>query len=199
MGVFNTNNIKIGPGTLYAAPLGTTEPVSVTGAWPSGWEPLGFTDQGSNFAFGPAVSPVEVEELFWPVYQAITSYSGKMSFVLAETTRQNLAFALNAGIGSSTDANSQGTNIDGSIWQEPPAQGSEVRVMLGWDSIPEAGASAVDPYTRLIVRQTIQVGMVTTIHRKGNNKTMYACEFALEFPRTGLQPFRFIDEPNLAA
>jgi hypothetical protein len=199
MGVFDTANIKIGPGTLYAAPLGTQEPVSVTGAWPTGWEPLGFTDQGSSFAFGPAVSPVEVEELFWPVYQAITSYSGKMSFVLAETTRQNLAFALNAGIGSSTDAASQGVNEDGSIWQEPPAQGSEVRVMLGWDSIPEAGVSAVDPYTRLIVRQSLQVGMVTTIHRKGNNKTMFACEFALEFPRTGLQPFRFIDEPNLAA
>lgn len=199
MGVFETANIKIGPGTLYAAPLGTGEPVSVTGAWPTGWLPLGFTDQGSSFAFGPTVAPVEVEELFWPVRQAVTAYSGKMTFVLAETTRQNLALALNAGIGSTTVAASQGTNGDGSLWQEPPAQGSEVRVMLGWDSIPEAGTAAVDPYNRIIVRQTIQTGMVTTIHRKGNNKSMYACEFALEFPQTGLQPFRFIDEPNLAA
>jgi hypothetical protein len=199
MGVFNTNNIKIGAGTLYAAPLGTTEPTAVTGSWPAGWAPLGFTDQGSSFAFGPAVSPVEVEELFWPVEQAITSYSGKMSFVLAETTRQNLALVLNAGIGTTTDAASQGVNGDGSIWQEPPAQGSEVRVMLGWDSIPEAGSSAVDPFTRIIVRQALQTGMVTRLARKGNNKSMFACEFSLEFPRTGLQPFRFIDEPNLAA
>lgn len=198
MGVFDTQNIKIGPGTLYAAPLGTTEPISVTGAWPSGWTPLGFTDQGSSFAFGPAVSPVEVEELFWPVSQAVTSYSGKMSFVLAETTRQNLQFALNAGIGSSIDAASEGTNVDGSQWAEPPAQGAEVRVMLGWDSIPEAGTTSTDPYNRIIIRQCIQTGMVTTTHRKGNNKTMYACEFALEFPKTGLQPFRFIFEPNLA-
>jgi hypothetical protein len=199
MGVYNTTNIKIGPGSLYAAPLGTSEPVSVTGAWPTGWLPLGFTDQGSSFAFGPAVTPVEVEELFWPVEQAITSYSGKLGFVLAETTRQNLAFALNAGIGSGTVPASQGANGDGSLWQEPPAQGSEVRVMLGWDSIPEAGTTAIDPYTRFIIRQTIQTGMVTRLARKGNNKSMFACEFALEFPRTGLQPFRFIDEPNLAA
>lgn len=198
MGVFDTQNIKIGPGTLYAAPLGTTEPTSVTGAWAAGWTPLGFTDQGSSFAFGPAVSPVEVEELFWPVKQAITSYSGKMTFVLAETTRQNLALALNAGIGSTLDASSEGTNGDGSLWQEPPAQGSEVRVMLGWDSIPEAGTASTDPYNRIIIRQCIQTGMVTTTHRKGNNKTMYACEFALEFPYTGLQPFRFIFEPDLA-
>lgn len=199
MGVFDTQNIKIGPGTLYAAPLGTTEPTAVTGAWPIGWQPLGFTDQGSSFAFGPSVTPVEVEELFWPVEQAITSYSGKMSFVLAETTRQNLAFALNAGIGSTTDAASQGANEDGSLWQEPPAQGFEVRVMLGWDSIPEAGTASTDPYTRIIVRQALQTGMVTRLARKGNNKSMFACEFSLEFPKTGLQPFRFIDEPDLAA
>ena len=199
MGVFNTANVKIGPGTLYAAPLGTTEPTAVTGAWPATWYALGFTDQGSTFSFGPAVSPVEVEELFWPVEQAITGYSGKLSFVLAETTRQNLAFALNAGIGSAIDATSQGTNVDGSLWQEPPAPGAEVRLMLGWDSIPEAGTTSTDPFARFILRQTIQTGMVTRLARKGNNKSMYACEFALEFPKTGLQPFRFIEEPNMAA
>lgn len=199
MGVFNANNVKIGPGTLYAAPLGTAEPISVTGAWPAAWLPLGFTDQGSSFAFGPTVAAVEVEELFWPISQAITAYSGKLSFVLAETTRQNLALSLNAGIGSATVAASQGANADGSLWQEPPAQGSEVRVMLGWDSIPLAGTSSSDPFTRLIVRQALQVGMVTRTARKGNNKSMFAVDFALEFPKTNLQPFRFIDEPNLGA
>jgi hypothetical protein len=199
MAPFSTAHIKIGAGTLYAAPLGTTEPTSVSGAWPANWLALGFTDQGSSFAFGPAVSPVEVEELFWPVEQAITSYSGKMTFVLAETTRQNLALALNAGIGSSVVTASQGTNVsDNSIWQEPPSPGSEVRVMLGWDSIAEAGTTAVDPFARIIVRQTLQTGMVTRLARKGNNKSMYACEFALEFPYTGLQPFRFIEEQNMA-
>lgn len=198
MGVFNPNNVKIGAGTLYAAPLGTTEPTAVTGAWPAGWGPLGYTDQGSSFAFGPTVAAVEVEEEFWPIEQAIVSYSGKFSFVLAETTRQNLALALNAGFGSSTATSTQSTNSDGSLNQEPPAPGTDVRVMLGWDSINQAGTSAVDPYSRLVVRKALQIGMVTTTHRKGNNKTMFACEFALEKPY-GVQPFKFILEPNLAS
>lgn len=212
MGVFNTNNIKIGAGTLYAAPLGSTEPVSVTAAWPAAWVPLGFTDQGSSFAFGPTVAPVEVEELFWPVQQAITSYTGKMSFVLAETTRQNLALSLNSGIGSSTVAGSQGANVDGSLWQEGPQPGQDVRVMLGWDALdlgtPAADLlSAADPYGRIIIRQALQIGQLTTVHRKGNNKTMYACEFGLEYPShasvgpavPSTQPLRFLFEPNLAA
>jgi hypothetical protein len=198
MGVFNSNNVKIGPGTLYAAPIGTSEPVSVTGAWPAGWTPLGYTDQGSSFQFGPQVAAVMVEEEFWPLQQAVVSYSGKLDFVLAETTRQNLLFALNAGIGSSTVSAAEGSNGDGSLWAEPPAQGTEVRVMLGWDSLPEAATAGNDPVGRLIVRKALQVGQVTRLARKGNNKSMYACSFALEKP-TGVQPFRFLFEPNLNA
>jgi hypothetical protein len=198
MSVYNSNNVKIGPGTLYAAPLGSTEPVSVTGAWNAAWVELGYTDQGSSFAFGPTVAAVEVEEEFWPIEEAITAYSGKLTFVLAETTRQNLAIALNAGLGASLDAASQGANVDGSLWQEPPAQGSEVHIMLGWDAIPEGGTTSTDPFGRLIVRKCLQSGQVTRLARKGNNKSMYACEFMLEKP-TGVQPFRFLFEPNLAA
>lgn len=196
MTVFNPDNIKVGPGTLYAAPLGTAEPVSVSGAWPTGWIALGYTDAGSEFDFGPTTSPITVEEELWEIRQAITGYSGTMTFVLAEVTRQNLALVLNAGIGSGVIAASQGTNPDGSIWQETPAAGSEVRVMLGWDSIPLAAAAAADPNTRLIVRQTLQSGPVKRIARKGAAKSTFAASFKLEKPR-GAQPFRYILEPNL--
>lgn len=200
MGVFNPNNVKIGPGTLYVAPIGTTEPSAVTGAWPAGWVELGYTDQGSQFAFGPTVAAVAVEEEFWPLEQAIVSYAGKMTFVLAETTRQNLAISLNAGVpgGAGFDSASQGTNVDGSLWQEPPAPGTENRVMLGWDSLQQGATSGTDPFTRFVIRRCLQVGQVTRMARKGNNKSMYACEFALEKP-AGVQPFRFTFEPNLAA
>jgi hypothetical protein len=198
MGTYNPNNIKVGPGTLYAAPLGTAEPVSVTGAWPAGWTALGYTDAGSEFDFGPTTSPISVEEELWEIRQAITGYTGTMTFVLAEVTRQNLALVLNAGIGASTIASSQGTNGDGSLWQETPSAGSEVRVMLGWDSIPLAATTAADPNSRLIVRQTLQTGTVKRTAKKGANKSMYAASFKLEKPY-GAQPFRFILEPNLAA
>jgi hypothetical protein len=200
MSVYNPNNIKIGAGTLYVAPLLTTEPSAVTGAWPAGWTELGYTDQGSTFAFGPTTADVTVEEEFYPVDVVTVNYTGKMTFVLAEQTRQNLAIALNAGVPGSASFNSasQGTNGDGSLWQEPPVAGTDVRVMIGWDSLPQGATSGNDPFTRIVVRKCLQIGQVTRIARKGNNKSMFACEFAIIKP-SAVQPFRFTFEPNLAA
>lgn len=195
---FDPTKIKIGPGTLYAAPLGTAEPISVTGAWPAGWVPLGYTDSGSTFNFGPATAGVTVEEEFWNIDEVITGYSGDITFALAETTRQNLALSLNAGIGSSTVAASQGTNADGSQWQETPAAGTEAKIMLGWDALPQGATTAVDPFGRLIIRKALQTGKITRMARKGNNKSMYSCTFTLIKP-PGVQPFRHIFEPNDAS
>lgn len=198
MSKFNPGNVKIGAGTLYAAPLGTAEPTSVTGAWPSGWQELGYTDQGSSFTFGPTVAAVTVEEEFWAIEQAVTDYSGDLSFVLAETTRDNLAAALNAGVGSGVDAASQGSDGLGTLWQEPPAPGSEVHIMLGWDSISQGGTASTDPFGRLIIRKCLQSGQVVRTARKGNNKSMYAVKFMLEKP-VGVQPFRFLFEADMGS
>jgi hypothetical protein len=201
MGTFDPTHIKISAGTLYIAPLGNTEPSAVTGAWPSGWVPLGYTDQGSTFTFGPTTAQVTVEEEFYPVDEAIVSYAGKVTFVLAETTRQNLAIALNAGIPGSPNFPSgiEGVNPDGSLWLEPPDPGTEQRVMIGWDALNKANVTQTtggEPFTRFVVRKTLQTGQVTRTARKGNNKAMYAVEFSVIKP-TGVRPFRFTFEPNL--
>jgi hypothetical protein len=198
MATFNPNNVKIGPGTLYAAPLGSVEPTSVTGAWGAGWSALGYTEQGSEFDFGPTTAAVSVEEELWPIREVITGYAGKLTFALAEITRANLALVLNAGFGSSVVSASQGANSDGSLWQEPPAPGGEQRVMLGWDAQYDGAASGSDPVGRLIIRQALQTGTIKAIRRKGNNKTTYSAEFTLEKP-AGVQPFRIITEASLAS
>ena len=193
---FNGQKVVVGAGTLYAAPLGTTEPVGVTGAWAAGWTLLGYTDTGSEFSISPKVSPVEVEEEYWPIRQAITSYEGSITFALAEQTQQNLALAFNAGIGSSLVSSSQGVNADGSVWQETPVAGLEPRVMIGWDSLPEGATSASSanvgfdlPFGRWVFRQCLQTGAMKMTRRKGNNKATYACMFSLEKP-SGVQPVR---------
>lgn len=197
---FNPFNIKISPGSLYAAPLGTAEPVSVTGAWPAGWQTLGYTEQGSEFDFGPTVAQVMVEEELYAIKNVITGYSAKLTFVLDEYTRTNLALALNAGIGTGVVTASQGTNADGSLWQETPTPGQEVSVMLGWDSLQLGNTSPVgtDPFQRLIIRQALQDAPVKTVHRKGNAKSNYSTTWSAQKPFTGLSPFRFISEASLA-
>lgn len=195
---FQPSNIKISPGTLYAAPLGTVEPVSVTGQWPAGWSALGYTEQGSEFDFGPTVAQVMVEESLYPIKNVITGYSAKLTFVLAELNRANLALSLNAGAPGGIVAASQGTNADGSVWQETPGEGTEVSIMLGWDSLQLGASAGADPFQRLVIRQCLQDAPVKEVHRKGNTKSSYSTAWTAQKPFTGLQPFRFIFPASLA-
>lgn len=193
---FNPTNVKVAVGTLWVAPLGTSEPTSVSGPWPSGWVEVGYTDQGSEFDFGPSVTPINVEEEYYPIRQAITSYSGKLTFVLAEATQQSLSIALNAG------PTPVGTSLSGAtqLAQEPVTPGSEVRVMLGWGAEYEGGTDVIpDAFQRYIWRQCLQIGQVKRTFRKGSVKASYSVEFALEKPTTGLQPWRSIIPNTLAS
>lgn len=201
---FNTGSIEIGAGTLYAAPLGTTEPTAVTGAWPSGWVPLGYTDSGNTWTYTPATSPVTVAEELLPVKNATTGVTATAAFSLAEATARNMILALNAGVGTPGSgtglvSGTTGTNGDGSIWVEPPVLGNEVRIMLGWDSLPEAATSGTNPFGRAIWRQCFQTGALTKTRQSGANKVLITCTFSLEKPFTGFNPFREIYPAALSA
>lgn len=196
MAAFNPNHVVVGPGTLYAAPLGTTEPTAITGAWPAGWTSLGYTDTGSDFDFKPTMQPLEVEEELWPLRQVPTTYEGSLTFALAESTQQNIALVLNAGVG--TGLAGTGTNTDGSLWVETPAPGLETRIMLGWDALPEASTSGSNAVARLIVRQALQTGQVKRQAAKGSKKSVWACTFTFEKPQ-GVQPFRWIVPSGFAS
>lgn len=201
MAAFNASHVNVGVGTLYVAPVGTTEPTSVTGAWAAGWQPLGYTDQGSVFTFTPAFQEVTVEEEYYPLRQSPNGAKAEMTFALAEATAQNMLIVLNAGVGTTQVATATGTNPDGSIWVEPPIIGQEVRLMIGWDSLVEGAAQPTPgtiPFGRMIMRQCLQTGAVSETHRRGSNKRMYAATFSVEKPAT-LQPFRFIYPAALAA
>lgn len=191
-------NVVSGAGTLYAAPLGTAEPTAVTGAWGTGWVALGYTAQGSQFQLRPTAGSITVEEEYWPVRNVITAYEGHLTFNLAETTFQNWMLALNNGIGAAQLSGSHGVNTDGSTWVEMPAIGSEVRVMLGWDSLSE-GTTTGAIQGRLIVRQAFQVGQVQTTRRKGTNIADIACDFEFEKPSTTVGPFRLLVPAAMAS
>jgi hypothetical protein len=191
MPVFNPNHVFSGAGTLYAAPIGTTEPTTVTGAWPAGWVALGYTDQGSELDLKPTTQAVTVEEEYWPIRNVLVTYEGTLTAALSEYTQQNILFALNAGIGTGQVSGTSGVESDGSIWTEMPAIGSEVRVMLGWDALPEGATQGQYGIFRAIVRQALQTGTVKTIRRKGSVKATIAIQFMLEKP-LGVNPFRYI-------
>jgi hypothetical protein len=173
----NTGAISLGPGYLYIAPLGTSEPTDLATAWASvaaAWVQLGYTDDGSSFTYEISSDSVEVAEELDPVKVALTGRSPKLSFALAEVTATNLKRALNGGTITS------GTGI---VTFEPPDLGSEVRTMIGFES--------EDHTERWVYRQCLQTGNLGMDRKKGSTKTTIACEFSLEKPPSAT-PFKAI-------
>ncbi|GAA3172450.1 hypothetical protein [Nonomuraea roseoviolacea] len=164
----NPNAIALGPGRLFIAPLGTTEPTDLTTPWETvsvAWVPLGYTDEGSNFTYSVDSETVNVAEELDPIAVALTAREGALAFALAEMTAKNMQRALNGG------SIVAGTGI---VTFEPPDLGEEVRVMLGWES--------EDGEERWIYRKALQTGGLDIARRKGAEKAVIPCEFKLEKP-----------------
>jgi hypothetical protein len=157
--------ISLGPGYLYIAPLGSTEPTDLTTAWDAAWTLLGYTDDGSTFSYQLDTDDVEVAEELDPIKTAVNSRSAKVTFALAELTATNLKRAMNGGTITT------GTGI---VTFEPPDLGTETRTMLGFES--------EDHQERWVYRQCFSNGEVSIDRKKGNNKSVIATEWKLEKP-----------------
>lgn len=178
-----TPNILTDPGYLFIAPLATAVPTNTvsggvfTDAWSASWIPLGATEEGSEFSYSTDVAPIEVAEFFDPIKYATTGRAGSIAFNLANWTLTNYRRALNGGIAAITPTGVSGSELS---TLEPPNPGSEVRSMIGWESL--------DNTVRLICHQTIQGGEVTTAFKKAPALGLIPCTFQLEVP-TGGKPW----------
>lgn len=171
--------LALGPGQLYIAGLGTTEPTDLTTAWAAvsaNWVMLGYTDAASEFLYQPATADVDVAEELDPISTQTTGRVSMLRFSLAQLTATNLKRALNGGVIT--------TPGGGIVTFEPPDLGTEVRTMLGWE--------AEDSTERWIYRQCFQQGNITITRGKGAVKALIPCEFKLEKPVSGARLFRTI-------
>lgn len=177
-------NILTDPGFLWIAPLGTTEPTNTVTAGvfadtvAAAWLPLGATTEGSTFAYSTTVEPITVAEFFDPIKYSTTSRSGSIAFNLADWTLSNYRRALNGGIAALTPSGSAGSEL---TTLEPPDPGDEVRAMLLWES--------TDSTVRIIIRQAIQGGEISTAFQKAPTIAAIPCTFNLEVPTSGAKPF----------
>lgn len=179
-----TPNILTDAGYLFIAPLASTLPANTvaasvfTDAWPAAWLPLGATEDGSQFAYSTTVEPIRVAEFFDPVAYKTTERGGSIAFNLADFTLTNYRRALNGGVAALAATSGTGATSLGTL--EPPAVGSEVRCMIGWESL--------DNTVRLVCRQTLQGGEVAAAFRKPPALALIPCTFMLEVP-SGAQPW----------
>lgn len=175
-----TPNILTDAGYLFIAPLGTAVPTNtVTGgvfsdSWAAAWLPLGATEAGSEFAYSTDVEAINVAEFFDPIKYATTGRSGSIAFNLANWSLSNYRRALNGGVAALTPTGTVGSELS---TLEPPNPGSEVRSMIGWESL--------DNTVRLVCHQTLQGGEVTSAFRKAPDLALIPCTFQLEVPSAG--------------
>lgn len=177
-----TPNLLQEPGYLHWAPLGTALPTHTvagskfTDTWPAAWINLGATEDGSTFKSETKVEPVKVAEFFDPIKYVTTERSGSFSAALASYTFSNLAKAMNGA----ANVIVSGTGATQLNKLTPPAPGSEVRCMIGWESL--------DATLRIVAYQTFQGGAVASDFKKAPAKALIAVEFMFEVPTSGV-PF----------
>jgi hypothetical protein len=171
--------IRVGPGRLKVAAVGSTEPADLTTPWVVAWTDLGYTDEGHSFTSSPSFEPVEVAEEIDPIRYEATGREMRVEFALAELTAANLAKAMNGG-----DVVT-GTGI---VTFEPPDPGDEVRIALGWESL--------DAKERWVWRKCLQTGDIEIARRKAPDKALIPCSFMCEIVAGGAKPFVAIfDDP----
>lgn len=152
--------VRVGPGTLYIAPLGSTEPTDLSAAWDAAWAALGYTKEGSNFVFDNTFEDVEVAEELDPVAILQTKRNVALNFALAELTGANLQRAFNGG---------DVQTADGVVSFEPPAPGDYTPVMIGWQ--------ADDGLERWVFRKCIQVGSIDIPRKKAPDMAVVPVSF----------------------
>jgi hypothetical protein len=183
-------NVLTDPGYLFAAPLASTLPNmgesaatagEFTDSWPAAWVPLGATTEGSTFSYSTSVEAIRAAEFFDPIKYVTTERGGNIAFNLMDFTLANYRMALNGGIAALVPA--IGTGATAVYNYEPVEPGNEVRIMIGWES--------TDSTMRLVLRQTMQGGEISSAFQKAPSVAAIPCTFNMETPVGGDKPFKW--------
>jgi hypothetical protein len=89
-------NITVGPSQVFLAPAGAAEPTLTGHAtdFGSAFTEPGFTQDGMEWDYTPTWKDIVVDELMGPAKKILVSHKLVISAKLAETTLQNLAYAI---------------------------------------------------------------------------------------------------------
>lgn len=169
------------PGFLFWAPPGTALPTftvvgsKFTDTWPVAFVSLGATKDGSKLKYSTKLESISVAEFFDPITWITTERSGSFAFALASVTLSNLNRVFNTG--TLTTVSGAGTTLLSKL--SPPAPGTEIRAMIGWESL--------DGTLRAVAYQTIQGGdvMLEFNKPKADSNTVIPAEFNFEVPSSG--------------
>lgn len=174
------SKVKFGPGKLYSAVVGSTEPTDLTTAWAVAWTHLGYTDEGSSFTYSPDFEDIEVAEENNPIDVIKVGEELTVEFALAQLTAANLQIVMNGG--TVTTGGTGATTIN--TFEPLGADAAPVYIALGWENLGTVTE-------RWVWRKCLQTGDVEIERRKGSDKATLPGEFRVIQPTSG-QAFKAI-------
>lgn len=177
-------NVKLGPGRLYYAPLGTAEPTLASAALPSAWQVVGYTESGTEIDIDQTAEDILVAEEFDPIANVMTQRKQTLKVEMAESTKRRLLLAMGAGASFADD----GTAFD---FPDPSAL---VNVMMVWDSDTATTPTAAN--SRWLFRSCAPSGTITRVNNKAPAKRTISTQFSCIKPSAVLAAVTVFPTPT---
>jgi hypothetical protein len=168
--------IRIGPGLLKSAVVGSTEPADLAATWAVAWTDLGYTEEGTTFTISPSFEDVEVAEEIDPIDILPVGREMTVEFALAELTAENLQKVLNGG--TITTGTGQKT------FEPAAASATPTYLAIGWED------TLATHKERYVWRRCIQTGDIEIQRRKAPDKAVLGASFRVALPSSGA-PFKY--------
>jgi hypothetical protein len=169
-------NITVGPSQLFIAAAGTALPTLTGNATDFGaFTEVGFTSDGIEWDYTPTWKDIVVDELMGPAKKILTSHKLVVSAKLAETTLQNLAYAI-------PGATFAGTRLTIGSIQAP-------EFVLGWLGPAPAVTTAptVELTRECLAYRVVSIAAVKA-HYQRKDMVIYATQFECLADPTQLAP-----------
>jgi hypothetical protein len=183
----NVANLVQGPGTIYAADFGATEPaetaVALLAAPAAPWKDLGGTTDGANLNISQEFAELLVDQVVDVPGRRLTKRDMSLSTNLAELTLENLSYGLNGGTVS--------VPVAGVQKYEPDTGTSATQ--------PDYKAILLDCFApaqrkrRIGLRRVLNTSGVEFAYQK-ENQSVYTVTWNIHYVSDSIRPFFILDE-----
>lgn len=153
----------------YIAPEATTNPadtLALGGSWPAGWVHYGFTEEGVQLNWERDITPHYVEEQSIEVFNTIGNSTFSLEFAMAETTLENLRYAMGGGTITTQAAASGVIGKKTLVISETPTV-----FAFGFEGLNYLGF-----HRRVIIPRVMSLGSLEVNYRRAEDKQLYNVE-----------------------
>ena len=172
-----TTNLIQGPATLYQAPFGSAEPLTVAAVPTVPWVDLGGTQGGVELMTTDTYSVFDVDQIIYEIERRRVKRVVHIKTILAEATLLNLAIALN----NTAPTAGVFTPDDGLVAFNPPYGACIL------DGIAPGGFRR-----RLILRKVLSTDVVGVAYKK-DNQTLVPVTFTAHWISASIRPYVVTD------